>query len=183
MSNEECQSADWHTAGYDDAVRGFTPDRVSLHTKACTDVGITPDSGQYAAGHAEGARIYCSTSNAFKLGRAGRTPAKICPADLVYEFNASYQLGYGVYVRRRAVDTARRSIWQTERDIARLERDSAELESKLASSPSAAEQDSILSQLDRNRSKRKHLVDDLRRYERDLNEAEREYEAYTNRSI
>ncbi len=182
LTAEECTTANWQQLGYTDAVAGNPPTRLAQHYKACTEYGITPNTAQYEAGHAEGARIYCAPINAFKLGDSGAQPANICPSDMALTFNNNYTAGRGLFDRRAAVNQSRDAIYSAEREIDSLENRSTDLQNRLAyGNPPEPERTAIIVELEDNREDRDRLRNDLRRYRDDLRNREDAHDNYRAR--
>ncbi|MEQ8747907.1 DUF2799 domain-containing protein [Pyruvatibacter sp.] len=182
LTAEQCTTANWQQLGYQDAVSGHTPDRLAQHFDACTEHGITPDQTLYEMGHSEGARVYCDPENAFRLGVAGTAPAPICPADMAVIFNDNHAAGFGLFERRRAVNESRNAMVRAERAIEDLERYSADLENELAfQNPTPERRNTIVIELEDNRTERRRIRDDLRRFRSDLRTHERELDTYKAR--
>ncbi len=45
--------------------------RLGDHRRACAKHNVTPDTGRYAAGRAEGLKSFCTYERGFAEGRAG----------------------------------------------------------------------------------------------------------------
>src|SRR5882762_508401 len=82
MSQRECQLGDWHTAGFDDGVRGASMTRVAGYRKACSKYNISPDLEAYRSGYDLGLETYCRDSNGFAVGARGAVYEGVCPTAL-----------------------------------------------------------------------------------------------------
>ena len=59
ISKSECQSGEWHAAGYKGASRGLTSSRFKAYAKACAKHGIAADNTLYTAGYEDGLEVLC----------------------------------------------------------------------------------------------------------------------------
>ncbi|MDH3446954.1 MAG: DUF2799 domain-containing protein [Gammaproteobacteria bacterium] len=118
MDKSECREADWQMIGLEDGARGRLVSYVGNHREACAEYGVTPDLASYERGHANGVREFCTDSNGFRLGRAGRRYNGVCPTGLQGQFLAAYETG--------------RELYQLSSDISRLQRDVNDMQEELA---------------------------------------------------
>ena len=73
LSKKDCEQGDWFAIGKRDGSSGHNPQsRLSTHTKACEEHGITPDKVNYLKGHQEGIPLFCSNIG-LSHGRVGKT--------------------------------------------------------------------------------------------------------------
>jgi hypothetical protein len=97
LSKEECQTADWHTIGYEDGVRGLSESRITTHRKACAKHGVTLMLNAYRGGWDKGIARYCQPGNGYQQGRSGRQYSGICPETLESDFLQAYRDGRSRY--------------------------------------------------------------------------------------
>ena len=103
MSQRECQLGDWHTAGFDDGVRGASMTRVADYRKACSKYNISPDLAAYRAGYDLGLETYCRDSNGFAVGARGAAYEGVCPTALEGQFLNGFRPGHHLYELQSAV--------------------------------------------------------------------------------
>lgn len=93
LSQSDCASGDWFNIGRQDALWGYTPDRLSQHEKACFKHGYGSDPQAYEAGYAEGLIAFCVPEKAFDLGRRGSSYYGQCPPEADASFLPAFDLG------------------------------------------------------------------------------------------
>ncbi|ALF59441.1 DUF2799 domain-containing protein [Psychrobacter urativorans] len=97
LSKEECTVGNWQTIGYNDGVAGYYSDRLAAHAKACAKVGTAPDYQTWERGRQQGLQQYCTTSNAYNIGKRGRDLNSVCPAALANALQQANQQGQRYY--------------------------------------------------------------------------------------
>ena len=106
LSREECELGDWENVGKEDALSGFASSRFKEHVKACKRHKVRPSVQDYAKGYEVGRTHYCTTSNAFRVGRNGYRYEGICPISLAPDFEAAYGLGRAIHDKETAIASA-----------------------------------------------------------------------------
>ncbi|CAN5130177.1 hypothetical protein BH09PSE6_BH09PSE6_04390 [soil metagenome] len=96
LSQKDCMKGDWTAVGKDDALYGFTPDRLKQHYEACAEYGVKPNPTQYAAGYQIGLVGFCVPANGFSVGRRGSSYYNQCPAQMQGAFVMAMELGQDV---------------------------------------------------------------------------------------
>jgi len=182
MTAEECVAADWRSTGYADASEGRPASHLSHHVSACADHGIIADEAAYAEGHADGARAYCTPTNAFRVGRRGGSHPGFCPDDLAHGFDVAYQDARGLYTRRRAVTDAETQLASLERSMSQLEarifQEEAALRNPTLTPASRAQ---LQGNVAANRNQHQRLSKQRKRAQEKLDSAERAYNRYEAR--
>ncbi len=117
MSAQECQTADWHTIGYEDGARGLSADAIGRHRKACAKSGITANFGAYEEGRQQGVRQYCRPANGYQMGRKGGNYNGVCPLDMEDEFVIAFNEGRELYDLENNVRTVERDLRRVEKQI------------------------------------------------------------------
>lgn len=97
MSKQDCETADWHTIGYNDGARGDFYSNLDNYRKRCAGFQITPDTNAYQNGWNQGIRSYCTGEIGYRIGMAGQAYQNICPADLAPGYMAGWQQGIQQY--------------------------------------------------------------------------------------
>ncbi len=139
LSPKECMVRDWYEQGRIDGSQGLSSARLEEHLNSCPDVASHPETSDvYKNGWNAGLTQYCSPSNGFELGAAGKSYEKVCPVILERVFLAEYEKG---------------------QKLLELENQNAEIESELAQltsqrSPAADDPPEVRSQIRRLISKR-----------------------------
>ncbi len=47
MGKDECLTSNWRSIGYEDGARGYPPERIGNHRKACAKHSVSPDLQTY----------------------------------------------------------------------------------------------------------------------------------------
>lgn len=140
MSGDECMTSDWEAIGYEDGVRGYTPDRIGKHRKACAKHGVTPSLVDYQRGRDQGLVEYCQPSRGFKVGANGGSYNGVCNAHHEADFLDAYNAGSQLYVLRSNVNRANSAIQSKEYELEEIEEDSAATEVLLISPQTTTEE-------------------------------------------
>ena len=96
LSQEECQSRDWYSLGYQDGQAGKTQGQLQRYAKSCGEYGLRPDAARWQSGYAKGLEFYCIPELAYTKGKAGDEYQGVCPNDA--SFRASYNKGRREYL-------------------------------------------------------------------------------------
>lgn len=97
LSQSDCVKGDWFRIGRQDALWGYTSDRLKQHEKACIKHGYGTDPQAYEDGYAEGLVAFCVPEKAFDLGRRGGSYYRQCPPEADTWFLPAFDLGRQVY--------------------------------------------------------------------------------------
>ena len=118
LSKQQCLIGDWQTIGYNDGVAGYSSERLASHSKACAKAHVTPDYLAWERGRKLGLQQYCTSNNAYNVGRRGRRLNNVCPAAMVNRLQQANQHGLAYYRLDNQLDTDRRLLdeYQTEFD-------------------------------------------------------------------
>ena len=127
LDKEECMVADWRLIGYQDGVAGKSAATVGNYRKDCAQHAVVPDLDAYQAGRAEGLQEYCKADNGYRLGRAGKGDATVCPSGLEDDFRAAYNAGRDIYIARDADKRTRARIKQLEHELYDIEEEKKHL--------------------------------------------------------
>lgn len=107
MSEDECRTMDWRTAGYEDGATGQGIERLTSRRQSCAKHGVAPDLDAYRAGRDEGLLEFCRPANGFRVGTQGRGYSGACPEHLESAFDDAYQAGRDLWrLESRVRDTA-----------------------------------------------------------------------------
>ena len=126
LDKDECKLADWRLIGYQDGVAGKSATQVGEYREDCAKHAVVPDLDAYRAGRQEGLQQYCTASNGYRLGHAGRGYAVVCPAALEGDFRDGYNAGRELYLARSAVNKTHSHIKQRKQTLSNLEDDRAQ---------------------------------------------------------
>lgn len=110
LNEDECQAADWVDLGYSDGAAGRSPSHLDRHREACARHDLPVEAPQWRDGWEEGIRRYCTPENGLREGRAGRSYAGSCPAEVATDFERAYDVGHRVHEARDERDRIRREI-------------------------------------------------------------------------
>lgn len=117
LSKGQCLGGDWRKIGYNDAVQGYSSDRIGGHQKACEKYQVAPDRETYLSGYRQGLVRYCTPESGWQVGRQGHSYAGICPGDLEPAFLKNYQLGQESYRLHQDIERLERDIANDEREM------------------------------------------------------------------
>jgi len=140
LDRDECKLADWRLIGYQDGVAGKSAARVGEYREDCAKHAVVPDLDAYRAGREEGLQQYCTASNGYRLGNAGRGFAAVCPTALEADFREAYNAGRKLYLARSAVNKTHSQLKQQKQTLTNLEDDRAQKLAALIADDLKAEQ-------------------------------------------
>ena len=161
LDKDECQLADWRLIGYQDGVAGKSAAVLGEYREDCARHAVVPDLDAYRAGRQEGLQQYCTASNGYRLGNAGRSFAAVCPVALEDDFREAYNAGRTLYQARSAVKTTHSRIRQRKQTLTNLEDNRAQKLAALIAADLKADQ-------------RVMIVYELNELQQDMNSVENE---------
>jgi hypothetical protein len=126
LDKDECMLADWRLIGYQDGVAGKSATQIGEYREDCAKHAVVPDLDAYRAGRHEGLQQYCTSSNGYRLGNAGRGFATVCPTALEGDFRDGYNTGRELYLARSAVNKTHSHIKQRKQTLSNLEKGRAQ---------------------------------------------------------
>jgi len=144
MGKDECLTSNWRSIGYEDGARGYPPERIGNHRKACAKHSVSPDLQAYQAGRAEGLQAFCQPHKGFQLGSRGGNYAGVCPAELAPDFVEAYRVGRVLYGMESSVRSAASQISAKERRLDQIPENLLEREAKLIQDGLTVEQRVLL---------------------------------------
>ncbi len=103
LSEDACRRGNWTGIGLADGAAGRLESYVGRHAEACAEVGVTPDVTAWRAGRQQGLALYCTSENAYDLGRRGAGLAPVCGGD-VSALAAANRQGRVQYQIEREID-------------------------------------------------------------------------------
>ena len=106
MNKSECLTANWKNIGYGDGAKGYSVTRLSQHTSACAEHGITPDLNAYNAGRDEGLFQYCIPSRGYYKGLAGSSYNGVCIKHDEKAYLEAHSYGYNIYKEQKKLTGA-----------------------------------------------------------------------------
>lgn len=121
LSKQECLIADWQAIGYNDGVAGYQSERLASHTKACAKASVAPDYLAWERGRELGLKQYCTTNNAYNVGRRGRQLNNVCPIALANTLQIANQKGLDYYALNSQLDKDKRLIEAYQEEFDKLE--------------------------------------------------------------
>ena len=161
LDKDECRLADWRLIGYQDGVSGKSAAVVGEYREDCARHAVVPDLDAYRAGRQEGLQQYCTASNGYRLGNAGRRFAAVCPVALEDDFREAYNAGRSLNQARSAVKTTHSRIRQRKQTLTNLEDNRAQKLAALIAADLKADQ-------------RVMIVYELNELQQDMNSVENE---------
>lgn len=117
LSEGECKTADWFSIGRQDGNNGRERARLYDHRKACAEYGVQPDSKNYYAGREAGLARYCTPSNGFNQGRAGKAYQNVCPVNTEPGFLFEYRQGKIIRDVDEDIQSLERTIDRQEKQL------------------------------------------------------------------
>ncbi len=120
MNKSECLTANWKNIGYGDGAKGYSVTRLSQHTSACAEHGITPDLNAYNAGRDEGLSQYCIPSRGYSNGLSGSGYKGICAKHNEKAFLDAYNYGLEIHKEQKILDQMHRDYKHEERMVNKL---------------------------------------------------------------
>jgi hypothetical protein len=140
LSEEECLSMDWRTAGFEDGARGRPVQSISNYRQACGEHGVTADLERYRAGHDEGVEFYCRPARGFEEGHRGARYQGVCPAGSEADFVAAYNSGRQLHELESAVAQIDRQISANHAEQENIKRRLTEIGVAMVSAGTSAEE-------------------------------------------
>lgn len=120
LTKEECMVGNWQTIGYNDGVAGYYSDRLASHTKACAKASVAPDYQAWERGRQQGLKQYCTVSNAYNIGKRGRTLNSVCPAAMANTLQKVNQQGKEYYTLSSKLEDDRRLLEKYQSEYSKL---------------------------------------------------------------
>ena len=121
LSKQECLVGDWQAIGYNDGVAGYHSERLASHAKACAKASVAPDYLAWERGRQLGLKQYCTTSNAYNIGRRGRSLNNVCPISLVNTLQTANQKGLDYYALDSQLNKDKRLVETYQEEFDQLE--------------------------------------------------------------
>lgn len=133
LSQEECQTGDWHGIGYRDGLQGKRESYLAEHQQACSEYQVSLNLEQYLEGREKGLYSYCKPENATRLGRSGASYHYVCPKKTEAKFLSHYQAGREYYLQQQKVRSIEREIAQYHRQVKEVTKKITQKEVRLVS--------------------------------------------------
>lgn len=121
MTEDQCRAANWEEVGFQDGLRGRSPQRLTAYREDCGKIGIKPDEGRWRIGHLRAIPIYCSPDNAVRAGVEGWAYEGICPPEIEAGFLNRYRAGRAVYDARQQVARIDADIRSVDNELRRAD--------------------------------------------------------------
>jgi hypothetical protein len=97
ISKSECLSANWEDVGVRDGANGRGEEYLIQHSKACAEVGVTPDRESWLKGRDRGLERFCVPQRAYSIGESGSNfDIGICRGFDEDRLARAYDLGHDV---------------------------------------------------------------------------------------
>lgn len=175
ISEEACLQGDWASIGFKDGEAGYPQSRLDDHAKACAKTGVTPDPTPYFAARDQGLKLYCTPERGFREGRLGHTYAGVCPERAARSFLPAYADGQLIHAAKARLSQAESDRSSADRRAEKRDREARGVEDELRNPALNAEQKRELrDRLNRLRSERRAAIEDGRRADWAVRDAERE---------
>lgn len=97
LTEDECRAGNWESIGFVDGTNGRLQSYISEHGKACSDLGIVPDTATWLKGRLEGLKTYCTPQSAYQVGRRGREMNPVCSAEQASDLKLANFYGLRFY--------------------------------------------------------------------------------------
>jgi len=175
ISQEACLQGDWTGIGFKDGQAGYPQSRLDDHAKACAKSGVSPDPAPYFAARAQGLRLYCTPDRGFQEGRLGHSYAGVCPKPAAGDFVVAYADGRLLHDAESRLRQAESDRASADRRAEKRDREARGVEDELRNPALNDEQKRELrDRLNRLRSERRDAIEDGRRADWAMRDAERE---------
>lgn len=175
LSEKDCLQGDWRAIGYIDGADGRAMSRIEDHAKACQKSGVTPDMSLYVQGRDQGLTRYCTEANGFRVGREGHSYVGVCPPPVEPEFLGGYADGERVHAAVSRLESAKSDLGSADSRAEKRARQADGVEDELRNPKLTDEQTRELrDRLQRLRRERREAIEDGRRAEAAMRDAERE---------
>ena len=103
LNKQDCLVTDWYELGLNDGWNGGKLNVFDDYQKSCNKYNIEPNRALYIKGRNEGLISYCTPSNGFKYGLAGRHYNNACLPPTEVGFLTNYEIGSNIYDIRRKI--------------------------------------------------------------------------------
>ncbi len=144
MSKNECVNADWYAIGYESGVRGQSEGQISAHRKACAEHGVTPNLARYLEGRETGLQRFCEPKKGYRLGRAGKGYAGVCPSGLEGEFLQAYGAGRELFDMQQNIKRLGRRVNAKRAELEKVNEEIASKQAELIATGSTPSQRALL---------------------------------------
>ena len=177
MDKPECRHADWQMIGIEDGAKGYPVSYIGNHRKACSEYGVQPDLAQYQLGHQAGLTQFCTASNGFSQGRAGRKYNEVCPAGLGEQFVRGYNTGRELNLLNSEIYHMRHDVQLKETEMKELGERMQNIETVLVSGAiSVKVRKTLLEQYKEMQPRMTTLESDIRELELAVTRSQHEYD-------
>jgi len=177
MDKPECRQADWQMIGIEDGARGHPVSYIGNHRKACAEHGVQPDLARYQLGHQTGLAQFCTASNGFSQGRAGRKYNEVCPAELREQFVRGYNTGRELNLLNSEIDHMRHDVQLKQTEMKELGERMQNIETVLVSGAiSVKDRKTLLEQYKKLQPRLTTLESDIKELELALTRSQHEYD-------
>ena len=177
MDKSECRQADWQMIGIEDGAKGHPVSYIGNHRKACAEFGVQPDLARYQLGHQTGLTQFCTASNGFSQGRAGRKYNEVCPAGLREQFVRGYNTGRELNLLNSEISHMRHDAQLKETEMTELGERMQNIETVLVSGAiSAKDRKTLLEQYKEMQPRMTTLESDIKELELAVTRSQHEYD-------
>ena len=177
MDKPECRHADWQMIGIEDGAKGYPVSYIGNHRKACAEYGVQPDLARYQLGHQAGLAQFCTASNGFSQGRAGRKYNEVCPAGLREQFVRGYNTGRELNLLNSEIYHMRHDVQLKETEMKELGERMQNIETVLVSGAiSVKVRKTLLEQYKEMQPRMTTLESDIRELELAVTRSQHEYD-------
>lgn len=120
MNKSECLTANWKNIGYGDGAQGHTAARISEHTSACAEHGISPDLNAYNTGRTQGLAQYCIPSKGYQKGLYGSSYNGVCTNHNEKAFLDAFDYGLSIHKQQQILTNLKRNYDSEKNQIQNL---------------------------------------------------------------
>lgn len=103
----DCKSKNWKEQGEVDAASGFTAVHYFVQQGLCSGRG---NKKEYNLGREKGLVRYCTSKNAFRVGRLGEPYRFVCPKSDDKRFRSRYRLGRDIFRLETEIEDRKEEI-------------------------------------------------------------------------
>lgn len=117
MTKKQCEVADWRNVGMQDAMGGYSQDRINGHFDSCKETTVKIDVNQYNKGYQDGLPHYCTKTNGFNLSAANKSYPAQCGGERFEQFAYGFREGESIGVIEQEKNSIKNQIAQINQKI------------------------------------------------------------------
>ncbi len=104
MTAEKCQTTNWESAGFNDAMVAHS-NQYDWYASKCQTFGVTPNRPLYTKGFEKGLVELCTFQNGYLIGNEGKALPRICPRESQDRFVSGFIQGESNYNQKKQIES------------------------------------------------------------------------------